>query len=178
MPVYTIYLSSNNGNISSFNLSSNQEIIPIDFSKAKGAYKSWEIDWDKIFKGDNYKYKKCRVKSNLQSKGVSYTTAFNDGAGYLTIDIPSIYNATTTYNGIPLGLTQFYNVTTATDGTYRYCFLNNKLDDNDRGNNINSPTGRSIVNVTLNQGDRLESLSLPAPYTYQFQLILSFEFYN
>jgi len=179
MPVYTIYLSSNNGNTSSFNLSQNQEIIPIEFGNVEGSFKIWEIDWDKIFKGDNYKYKKCRVKSNLQSKGIVYSTGINDGEGYLTFTNPTIYNATTTVNGLPLCLTQFYNTPTVNDYTSNivYCFLNNKL-DSQVGINICNPIGRGRVNFNLNDGTSIYRLNQPPPNKYQYQLFLSFEFYN
>lgn len=171
MPVYTIYLSSYDTDYAR-----NDDVVRLALHLQWGTHRAWEINWDRIFNGDNRKYSKCRLRTNFISSGIGYTIGFNNGTGYLTINTPCITNAPHTFAGCPQLLTAFSNVPTITSGTYTYCISRNRL-DSVKGINIVPPTNRGYVSYNLNQADVWEKMTV-GNETMNFQIHLAFEFYD
>lgn len=171
MPVYTIYLSSSpQSNVQ------NNDAIPLSVSPLEGTWKGWEINWDSIFKGENYKYQKCKIRTHLITDSITYTSGFNNGSGYLVITSACATNGETTYGGCPLLLTTYQATLTQSTADGRYTILENRLGSL-IGIDILPPRNRGVVNFNLNQGDLFGKMSIPVGYYMQFHLQLTFEFY-
>lgn len=171
MPIYTVYLSSTPQSVAP-----NSDAIPVSVSPLEGTWRGWEINWDKIFKGDNYKYKKCKIRTHIITDAITYTSGFNNGSGYLAIGSPCATNAETTYGGCPLMLTTYQATLALSTSNGRYTILENRL-GSARGIDIVPPVNRGIVSFHLNQGDLLAKMTLPVGFEMVFYLQLSFEFY-
>lgn len=177
MPVYTLYLSSRLGSLNNFNLVENQQVIPIDMRSEEGCRKVWEIDWDSIFKGANYEFEKCRVRVHIVSRGMPYMTGFNNVTGYLAVNLLCNTNSNTTAYGVPLALTTMLNVPTTTSGTFVYMLQANHLGDL-HGINICPQRGRGQIEVTATQADKIAPFNQVNGYFLDYQMVMSFEFYN
>lgn len=79
MPVYSLYLNNFNpqGNV---------------FSKNFG-YTSctWLVDFDNLFKGENYKYSKCRIRFKMVSKTDNALQSFFSSINLICCSLPSVY---------------------------------------------------------------------------------------
>jgi len=165
MPIYTLYLStlvtSPTSNI----------IVPV--SKSNLANVCWNIDWDNLFRKEQYKYKHCRVRYSLVTNKWTAAGGNNDWdsyQGYLACNLPSTYNATTT-NGTFLGIIYPQDVLTITTST-DHGFISSTLGD-ETGVDINMPTGSSAFELRfLTPAGQFNSI------TPEYQIMLSFELYQ
>lgn len=129
---------------------------------------SWRIDWDSLFRGWNYKYKRCSVKFqlNMQSfTGVS--TAWNTLNGVLVCNLPSDAGSSTNM-GTALGL--YYPTTNPTGGT-THCMQLNYL-GNQNGVDILVPNTNSILTLSFMRQDQI---NLNTTTISDYQILLQFE---
>lgn len=167
MPVYTLYLSTQ--------ITSPATNIIVPVNKTNLANVSWNIDWDNLFRKENYLYTNCRVRFQLVTNKWSASagnTDWDDYQGYLGCSLPSSYNATTTNNTI-LGMifpTDVYTITASTSHAYVISSLS------DVGVDINMPKYNSIFNLQFrntNTQSFISSTIMP-----EYQILLTFELYN
>lgn len=164
MPIYTLYLSTQVTSPTS------SIIVPVD--KSNLANVSWNIDWDNLFRKEQYKYKHCRVRFSLVTDrwtSIAGNTDWDDYQGYLACSLPSSYNATTT-NGTLLGIIYPSDVRTLTSSTDHGFVINNM---EELGVDISMPTGNSRLNLMF-----LTSASQFISITPEYQIMLSFELYD
>lgn len=164
MPVYTLYLSTQ------ITTPVSNVVVPVN--KTNLANVIWNIDWDNLFRKEQYKYKHCRVRYSLVSNKWTAIGGNNDWdtyQGYLACNLPSMYNATTT-NGTLLGMitpSDVYTVTSSTD----HGFISSTLSD--VGVDVIAPTGNSTFELKfLNTTNGYNTI------TPEYQIILAFELYD
>lgn len=164
MPIYTLYLSTQ--------VTSPVSSIIVPVNKSNLANVSWNIDWDNLFRKEQYNYKHCRVRFSLVTDrwtSGAGNTDWDDYQGYLACSLPSSYNAVTT-NGTLLGLiypTDIYTLTASTEHGY---VINNM---EELGVDVSMPNGNSILSIMfLNHNSRFISI------TPEYQIMLSFELYD
>lgn len=165
MPIFTLYLSTL---ITSSTTSNTNNVIPIN--KTNLANVTWNIDWKNIFKGNEDKYKFCRVRYYLMSQSFAAAGGnYNSFTGFLACNLASTYHSSPV--GTILNLLSCQDCPTT--GTSTHCIINNYLSD--CGVDINIP---SIYNQTLTlsfyNDDAFNFISnMP-----EYQILLTFELYN
>lgn len=140
---------------------------------------SWNINFDDLFKGDNEKYKNCRVRFNFIS------TAWTTGAGewdaytgYLTCSLPSAYQLNRGYSGTALGLIYPTRVGSLDNSpTTTNAFSITTLDQGTQGGvDITVPQGYQQLQICLVQDNPTGSLMTWGTFP-DWQLLLLFELY-
>ena len=166
MTIYTLYLSTliTSSTVSGFN-----PIIPVNKTNLNNV--SWNIDWSNLFRGEETRYKYCRVRLHLSS--TSFTAAGTDWvnySGYLSCNLPSSY--TSTGQGTILALVNPQNAPTT--GSSTHVVILNTLGE--IGVDINCPTNAN-QNFTISFFND-DSQTLMSSFTQDYQILLSFELYN
>jgi len=166
MPVYSLYLSTA---VTSSNTSPFNPIIPVMDASLNNV--SWNIDWSNLFKGDDKNYKYCRVRFHLTSETfASAANQWNNLSGYLTSNFSSRF--TSTGIGTILGLV--YPQDSLTTGSATHIVLVSTMAET--GVDINMPSNvNNILTLTFMNDDTMTRMSL---YSYEYQILLSFELYN
>lgn len=164
---YTLYLTTNS-------IPENLYVSPIN--NANLANVSWNVNWDGLFNNTQNQYKFCRLRYHFVSQFKPDATIWDNYLGYLSCNLASDFNATTT-NGTILGLLYYqfrirYNTLT---GAVLNCaeFDLNTFDT--LGININIPTGVSIFNIQMLNDDSFNPF---IQQTQNYQILLQFELYN
>ena len=158
--VYTLYLST------SVISPTTNLIVPLNVTDKGNA--TWQVDFRSLFNGDNNRFKRCQVRFNLQSS--SWTaggTDWNTFQGYLSLNLPSTYTASTS-KGTPLGLIFPIDAptTSTTTHVYQVSTLGNAV-----GVDINMPSDNQLVNFQFLNDDSFSNIgSVP-----DWQILLSFE---
>jgi hypothetical protein len=161
MPIYTQYLTSvgnpswNNG-------------MP---QQSGDGQVRWNLNWDDIFRMENHKYRKCRVRITLTMH--SWTAGANDWAnymGYLSCNLQSLSGATSTYGTL---LSLIYPQNAPTTGSSIHAMLVNTADE--CGVNVMTPMGNQDFTLTFRPMDLNSSVIKPI---YNFQCLLYFELYD
>jgi hypothetical protein len=170
MPVYTLYLSTLISSPTSNNI--------VVLNKNNLSNVSWRVDWDSLFHGEQNKYKFCRVRFFLMGEAFTASTPatndWNNYSGYLTVSLPSMFNASTTLGTI-LGL--IHPIDNPITGTGNHCMFINNLSECGVDINISGLSGVQQLNVGL------LSWSTAASPQYittmqEYQLLLTFDVYN
>lgn len=164
MPIYSLYLSTQvTAPVSNI-------IVPVN--KTNLANVSWNIDWDNLFRKEQYNYKHCRVRYSLTTNkwtAIGSNDDWDNYQGYLACSLPSMYNATTT-SGTFLGIiypTDVYTVTVSNDHTIVSSTMG------EVGIDISMPMNNSVLNIQF-----LTDTGAFIGITPEYQIILSFELYN
>lgn len=165
MPVYSLYLSTQ------ITTPASNAVVPL--SKTNLSNCSWLVDYQNLFKGNEYKYKHCRVRFNLISNtftaSTPATTDWQNYGGYLAITTPTEYNAETT-TGTILGM--IYPTDSPVTGTSIHCIQVSTMSE--IGVDIIPPTGVQTLNVMFVNDDAMTLMT-----TFQeYQLHLTFELYD
>lgn len=170
MPVYTLYLTTK------ITDTKNGQIVPIlppTLSTSNLSNVSWSIDWDNLFRRNQYDYKYCRVRFDLVSESFAASTpATNDWTnygGYISLSLASSYNAITT-NGTIIG--QIWPMDCPITGSSIHCINISSMSEN--GVDVNIPSGTGILNIQMIKGDGF----VPMTTFQQYNILLSFELYN
>jgi len=164
MPVYTLWLSTQI-------TTPVTSVVPIDQSNLAKA--SWRVDFDSLFRKENYNYKYCRVRYNLI--GESFTASSPAGGdwtnynSYLAVSLPSSFNSLTT-SGTVLGLV--FPQDSPITGTGVHCIISNTM--NEYGVDINVPTSTQVLTVTFMNW----ITNLPNDVMQNYQVLFAFELYN
>ena len=144
---FNLYLSTaiTNSTTSSFNM-----VTPID--KTNLANVTWRIDWDNLFRGMNYKYRRCVVRVGIQSASwVAGADDWNAYSGYMAVNMPSAFGSTTN-NGTML---MFLHAQDApTTGTTTHCIFTSTM-DNACGVDVIMPTGVQQVTFSMYNDDAM-----------------------
>jgi hypothetical protein len=165
MPVYTLYLST----ISSPDPNGNQG-VPTDRSNLANV--SWSVNFDELFRYENQKYSKCRVKYHLlMRQWTAVATDWNTYMGYLSCNLASAQGGFGQY-GTLLG--PLYPLDSPTTGTGNHVMFVNTSQD--MGVDVNVPTGFQTFTLSFNRADlssgaRISNLN-------DYQIILYFELYD
>ena len=170
MPVYTLYLSTLITSPTSNN------VVILD--KTNLANVSWRVDWDSLFNGNQNKYKFCRVRYFLIGETFTASSpASNDWtnySGYITISLPSMFNASTTLGTI-IGLT--YPIDCPITGTGTHCMFSNSLSESGVDINISGLTGVQQLNIgLLSWSTNASPQFISTMQNYEIQI--SLELYN
>ena len=170
MPVYSLYLSTQ---ISS-PVSNNVVVL----NKSNLANVSWRVDWESLFKGEQKNYKFCRLRYFLISDTFAASTpASNDWinyGGYITVSLPSMYNANTTLGTI-VGLNS--PIDCPISGTSLHCLFSSTLAECGVDVNVSGLTGVQQLNVGLLSWSTAASPQYLAT-GQEYQILLTFDLYN
>jgi hypothetical protein len=170
MPIFTLWLqnrtlasSSNYGLIKPVSVNDGQTIT------------TFNINFDEIFKGENYKYKKCRIRMQA-SNTTNDTATFANSLSYVGCSISSNYNDT------KLITPTLFNVTSLVDTpvtSSRLTFAPTTDTANSKGCNINMPFGSQFLIISFGDADNLtDALALESSYNLNYEMLLFFELYD
>ena len=164
MPVHVVYLST-----TSSTPTSNQS-VPVDKTNLNNV--RWNLNWDEIFRGQNKKYRYCRLRLKLLSSSWSaVSTDWDTYLGYLTCNIPSLTSGFGSYGTV---IAPTSAIDCPTTGTATHCM---QLDTTpEPGVDIMVPTGNSDFTLTFNRMDLSSGLRISNIYDYQ--VFLYFELYD
>lgn len=137
---------------------------------------SWNINFDDLFKGDNDKYKNCRVRYNLVSTAwASGADEWGSYVGYLACNLASAHQLNSGFSGTAFGLIVPSRVGSLDNSaTTTNAFNSSTLQDN--GIDITVPRGLQQVQISLVQDNPTGSLMTWSTYP-DWMLFLSFELY-
>jgi len=165
MPIYSLYLST------LVTTPVSNYVIPQNKTNLSNV--SWLVDWDNLFRKNNYDYKYCRVRFNLITEAFTASSpATLDWAaysGYVATNLASSYNANTT-NGTILGV--IFPTDCPVTGTGTHCILANTCGE--IGADIVVPTGTQQFNIMMIQDN---SFSFQESFK-EYSIMLLFELYN
>lgn len=163
MPIHVVYLSTTS-NTPTWNQS-----VPVDRSNLSSV--KWCLNWDEIFRGQNQKYKYCRLRAKLLSSSfTANVTDWDTYLGYLTCNIPSLTSGFGTYGTVIAPVTA-QDVPTTASTHYIYADTTNEP-----GIDIMVPTGNNDFILTFNRMDL--SSGLRTSNIYDYQVFLYFELYD
>ena len=170
MPVYSLYLSTQISSPVSNN------VVVLD--KSNLANVSWRVDWESLFKGEQKNYKFCRLRYFLMSNTFAASTpAANDWlnySGYITVSLPSMYNANTTLGTI-VGIN--YPIDCPITGTSTHCLFSSTLQEVGIDVNVSGLTGVQQLNVGLLSWSTASSPQYIS-VGQEYQILLTFDLYN
>jgi len=136
----------------------------------------WSVNFDDVFKGENYKYKKCRVRI----KAINITNGsptFTNSLSYVGCSLASNYNDT------KLLTPTLFNITCLVDTTItanRQTFIPSTDTAGSIGSNINMPFGSQYLTFTFgtatNFTEVLEFVTDGVEINYN--MLLQFELYD
>jgi len=172
MPIYTLYL-----NTVDTNAISNPDSTVI----------RWIVDFDSLFRRENYNYKKCKLRFNIVSRTtglpVPSLPKFKPTISYLACSLSSNYNATNLIQ--PTLLNAMVLVDSPVTSVRKWIHPNVNTSEN-VGASINMPQG--IQQFTISVGDAANLTSAtnfgsfvsPTQYNliFQYHILLQFELYD
>ena len=136
---------------------------------------TFSINFDEIFKGENYKYKKCRIRIKALNITNGIPT-FTSSLGYVGCSLASNYNDT------KLITPTLFNITALVDTTItstRQTFIPSTDTAASLGSNINMPFGSQYLIISFGDADDLTTtLSLSTSLNLNYELLLLFELYD
>lgn len=170
MPVYSLYLSTQISSPVSNN------VVVLD--KSNLANVSWRVDWDSLFKGEQKNYKFCRLRYFLISNSFTASTpATNDWinySGYITVSLPSSFNANTTLGTI-VGLN--YPIDCPISGSGIHCLFSSTLSECGVNVNVSGLTGVQQLNIGLLSWSTASSPQYIS-VAQEYQVLILFDLYN
>ena len=164
MVIFTLYLN---------NVNSSQLSNTTNFNSC-----TWNVNWDQLFKGENYKYNKCRIRIKIVSSSQNFVAAsFFNTSGVLTCNLPTNFNASNLY------LPTLLNIMVLRDSDVSVARLTTSNRTNTAeslGVNIQIPKGS--YPITINAA-RLLNLSEPNDFgsvgvIFNYNIVFHFELYN
>lgn len=164
MPIYTLYLN---------NVDSSQISNTTNFNSC-----TWNVNWDQLFKGENYKYNKCRIRIKIVSTSSNFTAAsFHNTSGPLTCSLPTNFNASNLIQPTLL------NILVLRDSAVTPTRLTttSRTDTADSpGVNIQVPKGS--YPITISEGKLLNLTELSdfgsSGVIFNYNVVFHFELYN
>lgn len=162
MPIYTLYLRTNA-------TSTTNPIYRINRS-TYGQSVTWMVNFDDLFKNENYNFKNCRISSQMGYAFVLTALLYNNIFGYISVSIGSEYNASTT-NGTIIDV---FNTGNFDLGNTLSKFRSNTFGT--KGINISVPQGNVFFTINLIRPTGI----LPIVNTVsemEYSILLKFELY-
>lgn len=168
MPIYTVYLSSY-----TTSPTSNQG-VPTNNTNQNNV--TWNLNFDDIFRMENHKHRRCRLRIKLQSASWgAVSTDWDTYLGYLTCNLPSITGGFGSYGTVIAPVTATETPTGGhAAGTSLHCIVIDTTSE--PGVDIVVPTGNSDFRLTFNR-KTLDS-GLRISNVYEYQVFLYFELYD
>jgi len=172
MPIFTLYLQ--NRNLAS---SSNYGLIKPVLVNTAQTITTFNVNFDDLFKGQNYKYKKCRIRIKAANTSNNLAT-FENSLAYVGCSISSNYNDT------KLITPTLFNVTALADTPItelRQTFNSATDTGSSVGSNINMPFGSQYVIISFGDADNLTQALNLSSYTglaLNYEMLLLFELYD
>ena len=166
MPIYSYWLSNRNTSWSQ----------PIN-SNSNAAISTYLINFDDIFKRENYRYRKCRLRYKMtNATATNAALTFTATLGYIGCNLASTYNYSNTLNQTAM------NLMVLVDSSITASRITNDISVNtseSNGVNINVPIGLQLVTITLGSSDNFVNSSvLTGVLNYAYQIHLQFELYD
>jgi hypothetical protein len=159
MPVYTLFLT--NQDITGYPKDSEINLVQYAIPNNQYADSStktsatWNINFDKLFNNDNYKYRKCRVRVKMHAPFIStLATVFSGALGNICASLSTSYNEQTTI--APSLLSLGYVISTPTDLAYLDYPVNTM--ETSQGVNINMPTGSQWLTLIMGNNVNLTEM--------------------
>jgi hypothetical protein len=141
-------------------------IVPIDVTN-KGQC-TWNVDFKSLFGNYYGKYKRCSVRTQMQSASwVAADTDENSYDGYLSLNLPSTYSASTSA-GTPIAL---LNPSLAPYASTPQSFYNVSTLGNVHGTDINMPGENQFITIRFLTNDSFGTM-IGVP---NYQIMLQFE---
>lgn len=171
MPIFTLWLQNRVLDGSALYTT----FKPVYTSNDKGVT-TWSVNFDDVFKGQNYKYKKCRVR--IKAINITNgTPTFTNSLSYVGCSLASNYNDTN------LLTPTLFNVTCLVDTTItsnRQTFIPSTDTAGSKGSNVNMPFGSQYLSVTFGTATNFtEVLEFSAASVdVNYNLLLHFELYD
>jgi hypothetical protein len=174
MPIYTLYLTTKITGNSPLTPIFPQPISPATtLATTQLSNVTWNIDWDNLFRRNNYNYTGCRLRFDLVSESFTAsspaTSDWTAYSGYLAVSIPSNYNSITTNSTI---LGQIWPQDCPVTGTSIHSIGISTMSEN--GVDVNVPSGSTLFNIQMIKGDGF----VPMANFQHYNILLSFELYN
>jgi hypothetical protein len=170
MPIYTLYLVNN----PSSDLIGNP-ITPVSFRPSSTVRNSatWNIRWDRLFRNQNYEYRKCRVRVKTTSQSINNTGTYNNSLGYLALNLPTKYHSTFSVEIATISLCHYED---SQIGSSVYNVNQNTLATK-QGTNIEVPKGDSFFTISVGTQQNFAAYS-SYQFTTSLNYILTFELYD
>ena len=174
MPCYSLYLTNQAVAVSASNQIRYVYVYKgVQASLNNHISTTWRIDFDGMFKNENYKYRKCRVRIRTVSSAVGNVSAFHTQTASLTCSLASQYNAPVTYDTTLLGLSNSAN----TPVSPSLFDVQMSTMETSQGVNVNIPTGYQFFTITYANDVNFTELN-PAPGQFLVDFLLNFELYD
>ena len=137
---------------------------------------TWNVNFDALFKGQNYKYKKCRVRTKALNITNSNPT-FANSLSYYGCSLSSNYNDTKLLTPTLFNLNVLVNTTVSVQ---RVTFISSADTAGSKGCNVNMPFGSQLFTITFGEAD---DLTVPLEFTsagvdLNYTMLLLFELYD
>lgn len=162
MPIYTLYLTT---------FANPNWINGTPVNNTSKHSVRWNINFDEMFRNENYKYKHCRVRLKLQM--TSWSAVSTDWESYLGYLSCSLASATSNYGTYGTLLCPTFAVDAPTTGTATHCMI---LDTTtDIGVDVMMPTGNQDLLLNFHRMDMTKNFMANI---YDYQCILYFELYD
>lgn len=166
MPVYSLYLST-----LASSPASNQG-VPTNRTNPNNV--TWNINWDDVFRYENYKHKRCRVRLKLQTDSwVGVGTDWTTFIGYLTCNLASATSGFSSYGTVLTTVTPV-DVPTSPTNSKLHCIVLDTTSES--GIDVVMPTGNQNFNLRFNKM-ALDSGTLTSNVV-DYQIVLFFELYD
>jgi hypothetical protein len=178
MPIYNLFLSCSLP--STANGYKDDSVIIAGYRMGDPASTStqfyYNINWDKLFKGENYneKYTKCKFRYKMLNGNTNTSLGtFNNMTGVLNANFQSLNYLPGTTISVPIGL--YYPIFPPTGGTNKV-LVQNTLDSL-CGIEIEIPKGSSMLDICYSTFDRTAPVFLSVTnavlpfYLFTFELI-------
>jgi len=141
-------------------------IVPVNITNKGNA--TWQVDFKSLFGNDYGKYSRCSIRAQMHSASwVAANTDENTYDGYVSLNLPSTYTASTS-SGTPIVL---LNPSLATYATTPQSFYNVSTLGNVQGTDINMPSENQFVTIQFIGNDSFGIM----PTVPDYQILLQFE---
>lgn len=176
MPCFTLYLTNQDTTISQQNEINVRYYqggsAPTGITANTRVYSMWNIDFDKMFRGENYNYKKCRLRVKAKMVNAARLATYARQVFGLTCGLSSVYGNRSTM------LPTFLTIGSGIDAGIGTSVLDINVNTME-GTGVNTivPTGSGNFTIAFNSpGQYNELLSRTNDFLTNFLLI--FELYD
>jgi len=163
MPIYSLLLNSIASAVYTAPVKTNQGLIA-----------GWYLNYDDLFRKENYKFNKCRLRMNMVSN-LANGVAFQTSLSYIGCNLASTTNSTNTINPSPINLFGFVDSNTTIQRNTNPELTNTS---ESQGTNISVPKGSGLFTIQIgDMNDMTSLLVLAAGVSIGYQIHLQFELY-
>jgi len=164
MPIYTTWLT---------NISTSVAATP--FVNSQSTVSTWQINFDDLFRYDNYRYKKCRLRFKMINNILSNNVSFPNSLCCLNCNLASSFNASNTLTPTALNISALANSPVVP--TRSTVIVNTDTADT-KGVNINMPTGLQYFTISIGDDTDYSAIFVGLNYLFPYEIMLFFELYD